>query len=189
MNKPSARNNWSTITGAPSSGKTTIISLLKERGYHIVPESARIILDERVASGMSVAEARGTEAEFQERIFQHKLLLHDEEAPETLSFFDRGMHDILAYILYYHYQRDPRIDKAMEDISYRHVFLLEPLPDFTPDYGRMEGPAFGDAITPLLYEAYDSYGMRPVMVPVMSAEERVDFILSHLEQSQPVPAS
>jgi predicted ATPase len=182
MKQPSAHNNWCTITGAPSSGKTTIISILKKRGYCIVPESARIILDERVASGMSVAEARGTELEFQERIFQHKLLLHNTQPPEKLSFFDRGMHDILAYILYYHYPRDVRIDKAMEDITYRHVFLLEPLPDFTPDYGRMEGPNFGDAITPLLYEAYASYGMLPVTVPVMSAEERVDFILAHVEQ-------
>jgi predicted ATPase len=189
MKKMSARNNWCTITGAPSSGKTTIISLLKQRGYHIVPESARIILDERVASGMSVAEARGTEEEFQERIFQHKLLLHDEQAPETLSFFDRGMHDILAYILYYSYPRDARIDMAMENISYRHVFLLEPLPDFTPDYGRMEGPNFGDAITPLLYKAYDSYGMQPIMVPVLPAEERVDFILSHIEQNKLASAS
>jgi predicted ATPase len=176
----SAHNNWCTITGAPSSGKTTVIESLKKRGYRIVPESARAVLDERLAQGMTIDEARGNEDEFQERIFQHKLKLHAAEDPKSLSFFDRGMHDLLAYITYYKYPRDPRIDKAMADTSYRHVFLLEPLPDFTPEPARMEGPNFSEVITPLLQKAYAEYGMKAVHVPVLSVEDRVDFILAHL---------
>jgi predicted ATPase len=179
MSNPLSRNNWCTITGAPSSGKTTVIEALKRLGYRVVPESARAVLDERLAQGMSIEQARGSEDEFQERIFQHKLRLHAAEDPKSVSFFDRGMHDLLAYIFYYRYPRDPRIDKAMEDISYNHVFLLEPLPDFVPEPARVEGPDFSTAITPLLHQAYSLYGMPPIRVPVMSVDDRVSFILSH----------
>ena len=34
------------ITGGPGIGKTTVIEILSSRGYEIVPEAARIIIEE-----------------------------------------------------------------------------------------------------------------------------------------------
>ena len=46
-------NNRFVVTGGPGGGKTTILTALAERGYNFAPESARRIIKERLAAGLS----------------------------------------------------------------------------------------------------------------------------------------
>jgi predicted ATPase len=38
---------WYVITGGPSTGKTTTVTALTQRGYHVVEEAARLVIEER----------------------------------------------------------------------------------------------------------------------------------------------
>jgi predicted ATPase len=39
------QTNWHVITGAPSSGKTTLIDQLAAKGFRTVPEGARLYIE------------------------------------------------------------------------------------------------------------------------------------------------
>jgi predicted ATPase len=50
-NKTIQRNNFIILTGGPSSGKTSIIEKLKEKGYLCIDEVGRQIIQEQLAIG------------------------------------------------------------------------------------------------------------------------------------------
>ena len=50
------QTNWYVITGGPSSGKTTTVNLLKERGYITTFEHARHYMDTQRVSGKTAAQ-------------------------------------------------------------------------------------------------------------------------------------
>ncbi len=52
------QTNWYVITGGPSSGKTTTVNLLKERGYITTFEHARHYLDTQRLKGKTIDEVR-----------------------------------------------------------------------------------------------------------------------------------
>jgi predicted ATPase len=64
-------------------------------------------------------------------------------------------------------------------VHYRKVFLLECLP-LVRDYARREDETEQRRLRDLLHEVYHSLPFPVVHVPVMPAEERVDFILANL---------
>ena len=64
---------WVVITGAPSSGKTSLIDALRQRGYAVLHEAARKYIEAEVGSGRSILELRGGEGAFQNAILNAKL--------------------------------------------------------------------------------------------------------------------
>ena len=59
------QTNWYVITGGPSSGKTTTVNLLKERGYITTFEHARHYLDTQRLKGRTIEDVRKQQKEFQ----------------------------------------------------------------------------------------------------------------------------
>lgn len=173
-------NNWYVITGAPGSGKTVLIELLKQRGYATAPEAAKEIMDEGLAQGRSVAETRGDEQAWQAAILAR--ILHNEArtGPSKLTFFDRGAHDGLAHLRYYNLAPGAEWRALIHKNSYKMVFLLEPLNDVKKEYFRLEDLAFAQKITGMMRDAYRQAGAEPVMVPALPPEERLKYILEHL---------
>ena len=84
------------LTGGPGVGKTTLLARLASMGYAIVEESARAIIAERLASGLS---RRPSPSEF-----AHQSLSRDIEKyvaqPRTSQwvFFDRCLIDALGML-------------------------------------------------------------------------------------------
>ncbi|PIS15984.1 hypothetical protein COT62_00785 [Candidatus Roizmanbacteria bacterium CG09_land_8_20_14_0_10_41_9] len=58
------KNNWYVITGAPSAGKTTLLKELEKKGYTVIYEAARIIIDREMKKGKKLSEIRKNELEF-----------------------------------------------------------------------------------------------------------------------------
>lgn len=175
-------NQWYVITGGPSTGKTTTINELNRLGYRVAPEAARIIIDEAVARGITVDELRIDDKKFQEDIARLKQKIEGQQDPAELTFFDRGMHDTIGYLQYEQHAIEPWVVELMKASRYRCVFLLDPLPAFQKHYSR---PEFEDrdytaAMNTLFDTAYTEYGMKPIHVPALSVEERVQFILEHV---------
>lgn len=175
------KNNWYVITGGPSSGKTSLLELFESQGYCVIPEVARLVIDEGLANGKTVQEVRADEREFQDKIFARKLSVEATHDPTQLTLLDRGMHDSLAYYQSYGWEPNKAMEEGLTQARYQKIFLLDPLPVFDKDYARTEDANFANQLADLLYKAYAQYDMTPIRVPVMSLAERQAFILKHID--------
>ena len=173
-------NKWYVVTGGPATGKTTLLAELEKLGHTTLPEAARIIIDQGIAEGKTVAEIRADEAQFQLKILMHKRRTEKYHPEDMLTFFDRGMHDTLAYLKLRGFKLEKNIIDAMKSSRYKKVFLLEPLDTYQLDYARTETAHDAKRLNKLLYESYDEHGMTPIMVPALPVRERVSFVLNNI---------
>lgn len=172
-------NNWRVISGGPGTGKTTIITLLAERGYRTVPEAARAYIDAELKLGVKIENIRDNQVAFQNAVLALQLDAERGLNPDDTVFFDRGIPDTLAYYRYHGIPENGAIKAAMSACFYKQVFLLDPLP-IVADYARKETTEAQEHICALIHQVYDELPFPTVHVPVLSPRERVDFILSHL---------
>lgn len=180
MSQPQS-NNWYVLTGGPSTGKTSLIEELSKIGHKTVPEAAREHIDVSYKNGILVEELRKDERKFQEDVALIKERYESELDASENVFFDRGMHDTIAYMAYYGYPVEEWLQKIIDGSSYKKVFLLEPLEVYKKDYARTEDKRFMYEINDLLFEAYDKAGMKPVYVPVGTLEDRLAYVLANLK--------
>ena len=84
------------LTGGPGAGKTTLLAELASMGYATVEESARAIIAERLASGLS---PRPSLSEFARQILNRDIEKYVAQ-PQTSKwvFFDRGLIDALGLL-------------------------------------------------------------------------------------------
>lgn len=172
--------NWCVITGAPSSGKTSVIEELAQRGYAIQNEIARELIEECLRRGMTLAEVRGPDhvKELQKRILQLKAGREKALDPEKLIFSDRGTPDSISYFRLAGLETEEAV-AASKIFRYRAVFMLDRLP-LKSDGVRTEDDAQAEALGRMIAEDYKALGYALTPVPVMPVPARVDFILDAL---------
>lgn len=146
-----------------------------------MPEAARSVIDEAITRGITTEGLRADEKHFQELVAQRKAEIELSLDENEIIFFDRGMHDTLAYLQAYDFAVEQRVENLLNSAQYAGVFLLEPLPHFTRDYARTEDQAFVRRIHDLLAQAYTNYGMKPIPVKVASPNERVQCIIDRVK--------
>ena len=89
-------NNWYVITGSSCSGKTTLVNMLEQKGYKVVYETARTLLDQELSKGLTVEEIRKDENAFQKKILDMKLDVEnnlDKQEETQLTLFTIPVHD------------------------------------------------------------------------------------------------
>jgi predicted ATPase len=179
VSKERNSNNWYVITGGPSSGKTTTVNMLNERGYKTTIEHARHYIDTMHQGGKTVEEIRNNQREFQLAILELQIEQEANLSAGEMIFLDRAIPDALAYYRYFNLEVDERLSKALQNVSYKKIFILDLLP-FVKDYARTEDEEAQKKIHSLLVEVYTSLPSPVIHVPVLSPEDRVDFILNNL---------
>ena len=172
-------NNWYVITGAPCSGKSTILDLLGKKGYKTIPEAARVYIDEQIQIGKTIEEIRSNEMDFQEKVFDMKINTEKNLLPDEPIFFDRGIGDTIAYLKLYSYKINSTIIKGAKKSSYKTMFLFERLP-YKKDYARTEDENSLKKLEELLEQAYNENGTPVVRVPRLGIKKRLQFILKHI---------
>lgn len=172
--------NWCVFTGAPSSGKTSVLEEMAHRGFAVQNEVARELIETALRHGKTLSDIRDRDhvQQLQHRIVKLKLAREKGLRPETLVFSDRGTPDSIAYY------RLAGLDVteavvASKIFKYRAVFLFDRL-KLVHDDVRTEDDAQAIAIEKMIIADYQSLGYAPVRVPVMPIAERADFILRHL---------
>lgn len=170
---------WYVITGGPSSGKTTTIELLRERGFHVTHEQASDIIAEELARGRTLLEVRADGDWFQREILKRQLEDEATLLPTETVFLDRGVPDGLGYERYLKLTPNPELLKASQHARYRKVFLLENLP-VKVDWNRHEDAQVQQAIHDSIRATYLELGFELIDVPAFSPNERVTFILENL---------
>ncbi len=171
---------WIVITGAPSSGKTSVINDLRARGYAIEPEVARKYIEACLAQGLSMMDIRKDHGHMlQSQILRLKQERESALDPAACVFMDRGLPDSVTYF------RIAGMDTAIAEqasrtFSYAAVFLFDRLP-LVDDGIRVEDARQADEIDRMLMQDYKALCYAPVRVPVIPVEDRTDFILGFLD--------
>ena len=178
--------NWVVITGAPCSGKTSVIRTFEDMGYPVVHEAARALIDEGLATGMSVSQIKSDILAFESRILERKIAAEQRLPEQQTVFLDRAIPDSIAYYRLENLPPDiPLIESRR--FQYRRVFLFERF-GFKTDEVRSEDDQAAARIESLIETAYTALGYKIVHVPVMPVPARQAFVLETLgEVKNPGP--
>jgi predicted ATPase len=175
------KTNWIVITGAPSSGKTSVIQEIEIRGYAVRHELARQIIEAKLSRGITLDELINKHAiELQNEIVNAEILDQQKRPPLKVIFLDRGMGDRIAM------DRSLGIDparsiKAAKEFLCSAVFIMDPLPSYVEDGVRVQTAEESKALDLIIEDVYSrDLGYSVTRVPVMPVSQRADYILNRL---------
>lgn len=171
--------NWYVITGGPSSGKSTVIQLLKDLGYKTTKEVARHYIDLQRINGRTTEEIRINQRQFQHKVLNLQIDLERHLDPNELTFLDRGLPDELAYYQFLNIPPDEKLVEYLKSATYAKIFIMDLLP-LHKDYARTEDATAQKTLHQLIIDTYSKREEPIVMVPVLPPKERAEFILANL---------
>lgn len=170
------------LSGCSGGGKSAIAAELARRGFAVVPEPGRRIVDaETVAGGsalpwvdMAAFARKAIEMAARDRICAG--------VSRDWTFFDRGLVD--AAVALEHATGEPASNVLAGFPRYhRQVFLTPPWPDiFVGDGARRHGLEDGIAEYHRLVTSYTALDYQVCIVPKTGVVERADFVLSQLRE-------
>ncbi len=170
--------NWYVITGAPCSGKTSVISRIGQLGYRVVHETARAYINEELNKGRTLDEIKANISLFEHNIFYRKIEIESSLPDKAIVFLDRALPDSIAYFRFA--GLDPEEpEKKSADIRYRKIFLFDRL-QIKHDEVRNENEEDSILIDRLIEETYERLGYEIMRIPVLPVRRRTDFILENM---------
>lgn len=173
------------ITGGPGTGKSTIIDALIEKGYSCYPEISREVTLEAKRQG--VDQLFLTEPLlFSQMLLDGRLKQYQNALQESSSlvFIDRGVPDILAYMHFIGDDYPDHFDHSCQECRYSKVFVLPPWEEiYESDEARYENFEQAKVIYDHLKSTYAKYGYDLTEVPTGTVENRIHYILKHLQES------
>jgi len=172
------KTNWYVITGAPCSGKTSVISRIEQLGYKVVHETARAYINDELRKGKTLDAIKADMSLFEHNIFYRKIEIESSLPEKAIIFLDRAIPDSIAYFRFA--GLDPKEPEKMSaDIRYRKIFLFDRLRT-KQDEVRNENEEDSILIDRLIAETYVNFGYEIMRVPVLPVGRRVDFILENM---------
>lgn len=184
MNRDQEENNFHIFTGGPGVGKTTTLLALQKCGYDHVPEVARQIIREQAEQDGDALPWKDT------RKYRDLMLRRSVDAylsvqrgqTEKPLLFDRGIPDTLAYSFLEHIPVSEQL--KTEVFSYRYhpkVFMFPPWEEIYQTDGERKQD-FEEALKTyeVMTTTYTKLDYELVVLPKTNVEERVKFILNHL---------
>lgn len=164
------------LTGGPGAGKTTLLGALAVLGYATVEESARAIIAERLAAGMT---PRPQAAQFAREILRRDIEKYERmRALPDPVVFDRGAVEAFCSVQENETWSKLELERMLIAYPFAHpVFILPPWPAiYTVDTERNQ--TFEDAVK--VYEKivdwYSHCGYPLREVPPLPVEERAKYV-------------
>jgi predicted ATPase len=173
------QTNWHVITGEICCGKTTLINLLADQGFQILPESSRPYIEGEVAKGRTLDEIFGSTAD-ERAITDLQKRAECGLRPTDLTFLDRALPDYLWFWRLLAMDPNELLADCFQH-RYASVFILDRLP-LHLDGARIEDEAYTVLLDQALVSDYSALGYHIVRVPVMSPQKRLEFVLERLSQ-------
>ena len=168
------------LIGGPSSGKTSLLNHIQHPDIHCFEEVSRGVISKALAKG-TTQPFLDNPLGFSEALFEHRLHDYFEDKKNKMHVYDRGIHDVVAYLNAIGDEVPCGMLNDCSTYCYDAVFVFPPWEAiFTQDAERME--VFEEAIHfhKALLETYTHFGMQCIEVPKSSIEERFRFILDYL---------
>jgi len=175
------------ITGAPGTGKTSIIKKLEENDFFCYHEIIRDFTleakkdstsDDFMSNPLTFVK---DPFEFNIKILKGRIeqYMASKENKRELLFFDRAIPDVLAYMDFFKQEYNDTFIKACKEHIYSTIFLLPPWREiYVSDNERLESFEEAKQIHYYLEKTYRNYGYKIELVPFGTVQERVDFILN-----------
>jgi predicted ATPase len=168
------------ITGASCSGKTTLINLLANRGFQTVPEAGRKFFERELAKGRTIDDIREDQAAFTRQVYDI-MVKHESGLRATeVNFLDRALPD--GFVFYRLAGLNP--NEILPDCfqhRYSFVFLLNRLP-YKKDGIRVADDETAAYLESWMLRDYTALKYKIVRVPVVTPEERLEFVLDKLSE-------
>ncbi len=181
------------ITGGPSTGKTSVIQSLEEKGYLCLHEVIRsMTLEKKKEEGHSAFKSNpivsvSDPLEFNQRILNARVAQYTsfEQGTKEMVFFDRGIPDVLAYMTCFDQKYSTLFEKACTDHKYDLVFSMPPWKEIhISDNERFETYDESLQINDCLLKTYRHFGYDMHIVPKDNVPKRVDFILDTINSTK-----
>lgn len=172
------------ITGAPGTGKTSIIKELQNRGFKCYDEVARSVIKQEIDKSefLPWMDVIG----FSKKVIEASQININDSAAYPTSFFDRGLPDTVAYLRVSNIEHDLGIGELLPSINYcKKVFITPFWADiYTTDSERRESESQAKKIEEALISTYQDYGFEIVNIEIGSIEDRTQFVLDVLSESE-----
>jgi predicted ATPase len=178
------------ITGGPGSGKTTVLAELARRGHVCIPEDARALIQEQVASNGG-ALPWSDAPRFAELLMQRSIVTYRAQAaarhaeaaknPQPPVYFDRGVGDAFTYAGIIGHTLSAGLSTQASACCYRNPVFLAPWwpAIYATDTERRQTIEEAERTEHAVSKTYTDLGYRILKLPLTSPQERADFILRH----------
>ena len=168
------------ITGGPSTGKSSLIKNLKNKGYCCMDEVSReVILDARekgIEHLFISSPILFSEILLEKRVAQFH---QAEKKTENLVFFDRGIIDIEAYLNFSKTEYTLNFNSILDALKYDQIFICPPWKDIhQTDNERYETFEEATEIHHQLIRSYQKEGYVVIEIPFGTIEKRTEFIIN-----------
>lgn len=169
------------ISGAPATGKTSIINALEVRGYACHHEISREIIKQSLARNNNILPW-GDLMAFSDLVVKGRSRQYKRVEP-GINFYDRSLIDSLAY-LRKDGQEAPEewLELAEQKRYFGTVFITPPWFEiFENDFERRESWQEVLHIHEYIVSTYQMYGYDILPLPKVGVEQRIAFILENIK--------
>ena len=169
------------ITGAPGTGKTTIINELQNRGFNCIHENSREIISQQINKNGNILPWKNQIA-FENKIAELRAKQYLSCKKESLYFFDRSALDCIAYLKVNNLKVTLEITNQIKKCNFNKKVFYTPFwkEIFINDNERKEDMIKAEKIENHIIKTYRSKGYQLISIPKISISERADFIISQL---------
>jgi len=171
------------ITGAPGAGKTTLLLALQARGYTIVGDTARTIIQDRRRRGLS---PRPDPYAFAQEVLRMDIenFVHHAATPSHV-FFDRSVLDALCSLDRVTPLHESELSMWLSKYQYfPKVFVLPPWQAiYVNDAERDHTFEHAEWVNRITQEWYRRCRYQLIEVPKVSVAERCTYVLQALANS------
>lgn len=170
------------ISGAPGTGKTSIIEGLRQKGVHCFGEVAREVIIQETVAESEALPFKDVLAFTQKVVDQMKNHLIYCEKFE-LNIFDRGLPDSAGYLMLEDIEVPQYLVDEIEAANYeKKVFFTPFWPEiYRTDSERLEDASHAKRISDALRASYARFGFELIEIPTGPIQDRVEFVMNHLQ--------
>ena len=169
------------ISGAPGTGKSSIIKELKEKGYYCFDE----VWNKKYKNPTNKSNMNDID-EFSKHIFNERLKqLHFNNfnnIKENIIFYDRSIVDTISYLKHYNKEIIPLWKKKCSKYRYNNIVFFCPIwkDIYTQNETRKEDFEESKKIEKTLIKTYNEFSYELRILPKIKISKRVNFIFNNL---------
>lgn len=177
------------ISGGPGSGKTTLVNLLRDKGYNCFDEYSRILIQSAQKKGENNI-FKSQPLYFSEEVWKGRKEQYNKsrqslgKAQKPYVFFDRGLHDVVAYLKCIGTSYDSK-KFDLSNFTYDMALLVPPWKVIhIKDNERKEDFEEVENLYFYIKNTYQKNNIPIVEIPFQTPELRISTLLDYLDNEK-----